>query len=109
MTPVEKQFCRSYNLGFTVVAVIILAQAFLNIDFGVTYAYYTCIRHALVFVVACTTGDVRLVDGTTPNVGRVEVCLNAVWGTVCDDSWSTEDAQVACRQLGFSTNSEFAI
>ena len=47
-------------------------------------------------------GDVRLRDGSTYFEGRVEICKNNEWGTVCIDSWNENNARVVCRQLGFS-------
>ena len=44
-----------------------------------------------------------MVGGTVANEGRVEICSNGAWGTVCDDAWGSPDAQVVCRQLGYPT------
>ena len=52
------------------------------------------------------SGTIRLVNGQVPHEGRVEVCRDNAWGTVCDDFWSTEDAMVACRWAGFSAISK---
>ena len=50
---------------------------------------------------SCSTGDVRLVDGPVESAGRLEVCVNQNWGTVCSRSWSSSDSKVLCRQLGY--------
>ena len=55
----------------------------------------------------CANGQVKLVGGNIVNEGRVEICMNNVWGTVCDDSWGSADATVVCRQLGFATTGTF--
>lgn len=59
----------------------------------------------VIFTTACEFGEVRLNDGSTLS-GRVEVCVDDSWSTVCDMSWSNADASVFCRQLGYSANGE---
>lgn len=51
----------------------------------------------------CNRWDIRLAEGRNPLEGRVEICLNDVWATVCNQYWDNTDARVVCRQIGFST------
>ena len=55
----------------------------------------------------CATGDVRLMDGNAASAvaGRVEVCYDGIWGTVCDNNeWDGRDASVVCRKLGVNAS-----
>lgn len=56
----------------------------------------------------CTNNAIRMLRNTTSTPfktnGRVEVCHNNQWGSICDTAWGTADAKVACGQLGFSSS-----
>lgn len=56
----------------------------------------------------CTDGEVRLANGTTDQVtgiidGRLEVCFNHAWGTVCQNSFQSSEASVVCSLMGHFT------
>ena len=53
------------------------------------------------FTDPCPDNPIRLNGSSNTYSGRVEYCYNGIYGTVCDDEWSLQDANVACRQLGF--------
>ena len=59
----------------------------------------------------CTDYDIRLVGGNSSLEGRVEMCYENLWGAITYStysySWDTNDAMVACRQLGLPWECEY--
>jgi len=53
-----------------------------------------------------SNGNVQLVGGASSNEGRVEVCVNGMWGTVTYYRWDSREATVVCKQLGYQNPSE---
>ena len=52
-------------------------------------------------VAACINESIRLGDKAELR-GRVEVCYNGSWVTICSHSWTVQEATVICSQLGYS-------
>ena len=50
----------------------------------------------------CSTGEIRLVGGESEKEGRLEVCNNGRWGSVCGTQWTNRHTAVVCRYFGFS-------
>ena len=64
---------------------------------------YLCKSHwfdLYVFLAASLNVQLRLVNGSDANSGRVEVKRpGGQWGTICDDGWGVAEATVVCNAL----------
>ena len=57
-------------------------------------------------ILGATVSNIRII-GDTPGADRVEVNISGSWSTVCDDGWSLTEADVVCRQLGYTGATNF--
>ena len=60
------------------------------------------VSHTLT-AIPCVNGTLRLRDGYSSRNGRLEVCVNEVWSTICGTDFTDELAGVACAALGASS------
>lgn len=52
--------------------------------------------------IVCEDGDIQLIYGDIMSEGTILICKDDVWGTVCDDLYDHNDAEVVCRRLGYT-------
>ena len=67
--------------------------------------FYLISCHYCVLAALCKSGATRLVsEGNSHfrSYGRVEICIDQAWSTICDEYFDSSDASVICHQLGFS-------
>ena len=98
---------------------LLLAHFFLFLFFLLTFSYFSS-SCSLIFYVpflpslshsldksttvqntTCQDQDLRLTNGSTVREGRVEVCYNQAWGTICDTVYGGIAAGILCKQLDF--------
>ena len=44
-------------------------------------------------------GVVRLMGGPSKLEGRVEMCMNGEFGTICDQNWGEKEARIVCGEI----------
>ena len=49
----------------------------------------------------CEDGEIQLINGMVPSEGTILICVDGVWGSVCDFGFDANAAAVVCRSLGF--------
>ncbi len=67
----------------------------------VVYVSFAYLHHYRAIYCFGREGEVRLADGPSSREGRVDICVDGIWFTPCQDSWGIEETRVVCRELGF--------
>ena len=98
-----------YGLKRRVVSIFITCHVRnICIIYRVLYIIHSMVLDSRSILSNCSDGDVRLVGGTSSNEGRVEICINQAWGSICystyrytwRNTWNINEGKVVCRHLG---------
>lgn len=52
----------------------------------------------------CEDGSIKLSDTAVDSEGRLDLCVDGIWGSIHSDDFNRHDGRVACGQLGYSSD-----
>ena len=62
---------------------------------------YTCCILPIDRPTECVTDSVRLVRGSGPSEGQIELCASQFWHPVCDEGFTVSETELICKALGY--------
>lgn len=100
----------AFAIRLVMVLVIVVTTLITPVLLQVRYCGHRCMLHLTSYncLAGCTEGLIRLVDGNDKYEGRLEMCVDGNWGTVCENGFGSIDAVKACAQLNLPTDSKLS-
>lgn len=105
-----RNIARDVHCSGTEQRLIDCSQSSIPISSGMTYERYPsagviCQGNTSVLT-ECEHGDVRLVDGQKMSKGRVEICADGHWASICNTNWGLVETEIVCKQRGLPVSGE---
>ena len=100
---------RGYNYAFYTVhyIIIFMYKCCYNINHTIFKSTFTLFLGG--FIPQPKPGDVRLVGGTFPSRGQLEVFHNGSWVQPCTDEFGENATSAVCTQLGYNGTHSFSL
>ncbi len=77
--------------------------------FGIYQLWVNIVSFFFIARSNCEEGAVRLVNGSISQQGRIEVCHNNIWGSICGTGFNYTDAYVVCKELDLGVSGQYSI
>ena len=98
-----------YNSLYDFNVVTVNIQLYLYYIFFIHEIFIAVLQYLSIYVAQCTDGTLDIINQVNDDVkdnGQLFICSNDTWFPLCFTNFDSDEAQAACRQLGFVDGSK---